>query len=283
MKRFFVHFWFLPFVFAPLVAGQNGAQPLGHHESLNSVLYVQTAVEYRATALGIYALAKLRLDEALQDPFWSAALEQLDDTRYAELPPAVVLDVDETVLDNSAYQARLIEDGTRFNSGSWLAWVDEEKATPVPGALEFTRYAASRGVQVIYLTNRNASGEQATRNNLRRLGFPVDERDDTILTRGERDEWTMSDKTPRRQFVADSYRILLLIGDNFGDFANEAANSLSGRDDSALNYAPFWGRKWIVLPNPLYGSWEGALIEYNYGAEVSDRLRKKHSRLKTAR
>lgn len=280
--RFVIIFLLLTGYAAP-GAAQNGALPLSHHESLNSVLYVQSSVEYRATVTGLYALAKLRLDEALADPEWTAALEQIGDRGMSDLRPAVILDVDETVLDNSPFQARLIEDGTSFNSKIWLDWVDEERATSVPGALDFTRYAASRGVRVIYMTNRDASGEAATRRNLLALGFPLDEDTDTILTRGEKPEWAVSDKTPRRRFIADTYRILLLIGDNFGDFTSDSAGSLAERTVAGQNYASFWGRKWIVLPNPLYGSWEGALIGYKYGESVADRLRMKHELLQTAR
>lgn len=254
-----------------------------HHEALLSVLWTQTAVEYAGVTRGAYTLAALQMDEALADSEWTASLEQLATGRYTSLPPAVVLDVDETVLDNSAFQARLIEDGLVYNADLWNDWVAEEKATAVPGALEFTRYAESKGVQVIYLTNRVTSVEQATRNNLEDLGFPVTDGEDGIITKAERPEWRSSNKTPRRAYVAETYRILLLIGDNYGDFSEQSRSSLSKRARSASGFASYWGRKWIVLPNAMYGSWDGALMDYKYGLPETERLFKKRSRLKAKR
>ncbi len=259
------------------------SKPELHHETLLSVLWTQTAVEAAGVTRGAYTLAALQMDEALADSVWTASLEQLETGHYASLPPAVVLDVDETVLDNSAFQARLIEDGLVYNAALWNDWVTEAKATAVPGALEFTRYAESRGVQVIYLTNREASVEQATRNNLEALGFPITDGEDGVITKAERPEWRSSNKTPRRAYVAESYRILLLIGDNYGDFSEQSRGLLSERARSASGYASYWGRKWIVLPNPMYGSWDGALIDFEYGLPETEKLLQKRSLLRANR
>ncbi len=253
------------------------------HETLLSVLWTQTAVEAAGVTRGAYTLAALQMDEALADSEWTASLEQLDTGRYSSLPPAVVLDVDETVLDNSAFQARLIEDRLLYNGDLWNDWVAEAKAMAVPGALEFTRYAESMGVRVIYLTNRMARVEQATRNNLEALGFPLADGEDVVITKAERPEWRSSNKTPRRAYVAEKYRILLLIGDNYGDFSEKARGSLSERARSAEGYASYWGKKWIVLPNPMYGSWDGALIDYEYDLPETEKLLRKRSRLKANR
>ena len=232
---------------------------------LNSTLWTQTAVEYEGTARQAYRMAEVMMQRALTDSLWTASLEQAEqgsDT-YRTKPPAVVLDVDETVLDNSPYQARLILDDAMYESESWAAWVREERADPVPGALPFTQAAADRGVQVIYLTNRDASLEAATRANLRNLGFPVDDAPDAVLTQGEQEGWTP--KTARRQWVAERYRILLLVGDNFGDFVAEADTSVSARRARSRSVREYWGSRWIVLPNPQYGSWEAALYDFEYG------------------
>jgi 5'-nucleotidase (lipoprotein e(P4) family) len=253
------------------------------NEALNATLWTQTSVEYGAVARGMYSLAHLRLDQALTTPDWTASLEQFATGRFSDLPPAVVLDADETVLDNSAYQARLIQDGEVFTRDNWDAWVQEADAGVVPGALDFTRYASSRGVRVIYMTNRSADQEAATRNNLIALGFPVSDDDDGVLTRGERPEWRSSNKSPRRKYVAESYRILLLIGDNFGDFSDASRGSLSDRSRASENYTSWWGKKWIVLPNPQYGSWESALFGGDYSLSQSDRLEQKFNSLQTGR
>jgi acid phosphatase len=262
----------------PLVQPTSDAQ---HHELLDSVLWTQTAVEFDAVATGAYALAALRLDEALANRNWTAALEQMGNGDYREKPPAVVLDIDETVLDNSAYEARLIAADDVYRSDTWGAWVQERAATAVPGALEFTRYAASKGVAVFYVTNRDADLEAATRDNLRARGFPLDEEDDRVLTRGERPEWDTSDKSPRRAFVADRYRLLLLVGDDFGDFSSASRGSIEERTSAATSYTSLWGRKWIVLPNAMYGSWEAALYGFDYGASEAEKRQRKREALRT--
>ncbi len=111
---------------------------------LDSTLWLQTAVEAEGLARQAYALATLRLEQALADPRWTAALEQAGEASH--LPPAVILDVDETVLDNSAFEARALQRGEAFDLSRWKEWVRSEQAQPVPGALEFCRYAAERGV-----------------------------------------------------------------------------------------------------------------------------------------
>lgn len=251
--------------------------------NLHSTLWMQTAVEYDGVARSAYQLASVMMDRALRDSTWTASLEQADQgpEGFRELPPAVVLDVDETVLDNSAYQARLIEDNETYDSDSWNAWCRERAAVPVPGALAFTQAAAEQGVQVIYLTNRDAAVEEATRDNLRTLGFPVNDAPDAVLTQNEREGW--DPKEPRRAWVAERYRILLLLGDNFGDFASGVETTLADRETIADRYDRFWGTRWIVLPNPQYGSWEGALFDFNYGLPPLETLETKHDRLQTTR
>ena len=251
--------------------------------NLHSTLWMQTAVEYEGVARSAYQLASVMMDRALRDSTWTASLEQADGgpERFRDLPPAVVLDVDETVLDNSAYQARLIEDNETYDAASWNDWCRERAAVPVPGALAFTQAAAEQGVQVIYLTNRDAEVEDATRDNLRTLGFPVDDAPDAVLTQKEREGW--DPKGPRRAWVAERYRILLLLGDNLGDFASGAEASLAERETIADRYDRFWGTRWIVLPNPQYGSWEGALFDFNYGVPPLQKLETKHDRLQTTR
>ena len=114
----------------------------------------------------------------------------------------MILDVDETVLDNSYYQARMIRDNTSYATATWDPWVMEAAATAIPGARAFTRYAEQKGVTVFYVTNRMANLEEATRRNLVSEGFPLHPTVDTVLTRGERPEWAASAKGPRRSHVA---------------------------------------------------------------------------------
>jgi len=262
--------------------GPSSSQPGVMYENLNATLWVQSSAEYIGAAEQAYLLARWMLDRALTDPTWTAALEQQAAGGYESLPPAVILDVDETVLDNSPYQARQILDGFEFTTATWHDWVREARATPVPGALAFTRYAAEQGVTVYYVTNRRAEVESATYDNLERLGFPMGGERDTLLTRDEQADWG-SDKGTRRQVVAAEHRILLLVGDNFGDFASGIDVTVAQRAELAGQYSELWGRRWIVLPNPQYGSWDGALIDYQYGLDLGAKRARKAAALRPAR
>lgn len=254
--------------------------PITANENLHSVLWTQTAIEYQATALQAYKLATIMLDRALADSSWTAGPEQGEMGGYEPLPPAVILDVDETVLDNSPYQARLVRDNAEYGSATWDAWVREQAAPPVPGAVDFTRYAAEHGVAVFYVTNRRANLEDATRANLAAYGFPFDPDEDRLLLRDEQPDWG-ADKATRRNAVGERHRILLLVGDNFGDFVSEVEVSVAARHALAERYADYWGTRWIMLPNPQYGSWEGALFDFDYSLSRDERLRRKAARLDT--
>ncbi len=235
--------------------------------NLYSALWVQTAAEYRAEALETYTAAMSQLDEALLDRSWTAAVEQTGD--YMGLPPAVILDIDETVLDNAPFQGQLILDKMPFDPARWDEWVAMEAATAIPGALDFVREAARRGVAVFYITNRSCAGadkdpgcaqETHTIRNLARLGFP-ETPPDRILLKGEQPGWT-SEKKSRRSAVAQRHRILMLVGDDLGDFLPDVASGIDPdqRKDLVDRYKDRWGRKWFILPNPVYGSWERVLV-----------------------
>ena len=221
------------------------------------------------------------LDRALKDKSWTAALEQAGN--YRKLPPAAVVDIDETVLDNAPYQASQVVAGVGFIPAQWTEWVMQAAAAPIPGAVEFCKYAASRGVQVFYVTNRDTGHEESTRRNLAAHGFPLATAVDTVLVRGEKAEWASSDKGIRRKEVASRYRILLLVGDDLGDFLSGVRASLARRRELSAPYTSFWGSKWIIIPNPGYGSWEEALLVGEKPETDSDRVRIRTALLDTAR
>lgn len=279
------------FVFLALGAGCAPAReavepeppPVHANENLHSVLWMQTSVEYAAVTKQTYRMATLRLDEALADTGWTASLEQQEMGAFGRRPPVVVLDVDETVLDNSRYQARLVLEDGEYSTASWQDWVREENATAVPGALRFVREAERRGISVVYLSNRRSETEAFTRANLATLGFPVAEEFDAVISRGERPEWDSSDKETRRTAVAERFRILMLIGDNLGDFLSDVEQSLEARRAAVAPFDEYWGERWFMLPNPQYGSWEGALFNYDYAGTREDRLRAKRDQLDTGR
>ena len=248
-------------------AGEDGGSgaPAGL-DNLNAVLWMQTAVEYRANSLQAYKWAGRVLDDALADPEWTALLGQT--AGFEDLPPAVILDIDETVLDNSYYEARLTLDNEVYSDDTWDAWVLQGAATAIPGAVEFTSLASSRGVKVFYVTNRRAHLEAATRTNLAAVGVALDESTDTLLLRGERPEWESSDKTPRWESIGASHRILMMFGDNMGDFTAAAEGTVAERQAFADAHADYWGTKWMTLANPTYGSFIGAVLDNDFSLPV---------------
>ena len=149
-------------------------------ERLHSTLWVQTSAEYAVAAVQVFALAAAQADAAMNDPTWTA-LPELQGPG-PDLPIAVIADVDETVLDNSAFAARNILLDRQYSGETWADWVREGAADPVPGAVEYLRWlAVQRGVTVFYVTRREASLEAATRANLSRHGFPLSDTEDTLL------------------------------------------------------------------------------------------------------
>jgi acid phosphatase len=142
----------------------------------------------------------------------------------------------------------------------------EAKANPVPGALTFTQRAASQGVAVFYLTNREATVEEGTRQNLKELGFPLADDEDRILSNHERENWT-SAKTKRRAYVAKNHRIIMIFGDDLNDFVSAKDISQKERTKIIDSNQDKWGIFWYILPNPVYGSWENAL--YNFDDSLS--------------
>ncbi|MCU0227678.1 MAG: hypothetical protein MUF01_08550 [Bryobacterales bacterium] len=250
---------------------RNACTPsAGTHENLNAVLWVSTSLEYRHAATQAFRLAALQLDRALVDPTWTAALEQ--SAGYETLPPAVVLDVDETVLDNSPAQVTSMMSPTgMFGEEDWDAWVRKAEAKAVPGAAEFLRLAAAKGVVILYVTNREAKHEADTIRNLQREGFPFADAQH-VLVKGEVPGWG-SDKSSRRRYVSSRYRIILLVGDDANDFQSGVRTGIEERTIAATPFDAWLGTKWIMLPNPTYGSWENALWGGGYPTSRAEALK----------
>jgi acid phosphatase len=245
----------------PAAAGE----PTPPNDALDAELWMRTAVEYRANCLGVYALAKTRLDEALADKNWTA-YDQTDD--FQNLPPAVILDLDETALDNSPYEASLVVNGAHFDPKTWNEWIKAERAQAVPGSVEFTQYAASKGVKVFYVSNRNADQKEATRGNLKKLGFPVGGNVDTLLLQRDRPEWSSGAKGSRFAYIAKDYRVLLMLGDQIGDFTDRYNTSLPERDKVFEVLKQHFGHDWMMLANPVYGSFASA--PYGHDAKLPE-------------
>ncbi len=239
---------------------------LGHaHEDLDATLWMQTSSEYRATCLQTYRSAIHQLGLALVDRQASAALEQqaaVHDpaANLSSLPPAVILDVDETVLDNSGFQAHLIKTGGQYSPDEWNQWIADAPSPPIPGVQEFLGACKAAGVTTFFVTNRSHVAKAATRANLEKYNLISTNCDiDTLLCKNDRETWT-SDKTTRRAHIGQSYRILLLIGDDLNDFVSVGIKpSPEARLALMEQHGDRFGKQWFCLPNPTYGGWERAI------------------------
>lgn len=289
MKRLYITLSVALFVY-----GCAGSPP--EKANLNSVAWMQSSEEYHALMQGAYNTARQSLDDALEDKTWTALLAQVpandsEASALGMLPPAVILDIDETVLSTLPYQAWLIKNKKSFSRISWHSWVSEAGAEATPGALDFVHYAMEKGVKVFYLSNRAARGALDTNRNgqidageeqqdlkpftvanLLRLGFLPQENisnADAVLLRGETDQegrarkgWAARDKSARRESLSTDYRVVLIMGDNLNDTVSEDNHGVMDSNRAR------WGRSWIVLPNPAYGYWEKRL--YNARRPLSD-------------
>jgi 5'-nucleotidase (lipoprotein e(P4) family) len=207
-----------------------------------SVIWQQQSAEYRALCYQAFNMAKWRLEKT--------KLKR----RYKY---AIITDIDETVLDNSYYEADNIRTNSEFAKESWKRWTDKAKATPVPGALDFLQYAKSRGVSISYISNRDTTEVRSTVANLAAYKFPDADREHMIFMSNT------SSKEERRLQVMKSHRVIMLLGDNLNDFTQLFEKKPNqDRLVEADKVKGEWGSKFIVLPNASYGEWENAAYDY---------------------
>jgi len=256
-------------------------------DNLNAVLWVQTSAEYRAACETVYRAAADKLGIALQEKNWDALVpgERDNAGKTAALKPAVIMDVDETVLDNSPYQARLVRNGKEYDEVTWDQWVAEKKAKAVPGVVDFARAAAAKGITILYLSNRAVHLKDATIANLKAVGMPV-ANDDVFLGLGTfvKDcEQNGSEKNCRRRLAGQQYRVLMQFGDQLGDFVQVVANTPADRSKLVDEYGDWFGERWWMLPNPTYGSWEPAVFNNAWDQPREARRQAKQAALDVAK
>jgi 5'-nucleotidase (lipoprotein e(P4) family) len=218
-----------------------------------AVLYQQTAAEYRALCYQAFNLAKFKLDQSLRV---MGLMKQ----------QAIIVDIDETVLDNSPYEAKSILDEIHYPA-FWDEWISKADAKPVPGALEFLQNAGSKGIKVFYISNRKEKHAEATLRNLVNLGFPNADAEHLLIQTAE------SSKKARREKVAEAHSIIMLIGDNLNDFTEVFdKKSISERFELTDSLKNEFGNRFIVLPNAIYGDWESAVFNYQYPTNPGDKI-----------
>ncbi len=242
------------------------------HESLNAGLWTQTSAEYAASTTQAYRIAMENLDRALADHGWTAALEQHGD--FSDLPPVVLLDIDQTVLDNSGYNTQLVLEGGQHTMERFTAWC-EAFAPVIPGVQAFMDYAVSRGVTVVYYSARPESLRDCTTRNLQAYGLPLPDASLLLLNDGT----PASRKDRQRAGLVKHHRILLIIGDNLDDFVEGSKVEPAARRALAAQHAERWGREWIILPNPVYGHWEASLYGFDRSLPREERINRKLQQL----
>ncbi|WP_432712468.1 5'-nucleotidase, lipoprotein e(P4) family [Pedobacter sp.] len=209
----------------------------GYRDYTNAVLWQQHSGEFRALAFQAYNFARLSLLEQLKNA---------DTTKRN----CVVVDIDETVLDNSPYQGFEIQHGRSYDLKTWTNWTSKGIADTIPGAFGFLKFASRFNVEVFYVSNRLGTEFDGTLHNLKRFGFPNADAAHLVLNE------STSDKEPRRQKIKEQYNILLLCGDNLSDFSNVFYREQKITTEEVNRAQQLFGTKYIVIPNPMYGDWE---------------------------
>ncbi|MDH1882810.1 5'-nucleotidase, lipoprotein e(P4) family [Empedobacter sp. GD03797] len=211
-----------------------------------AAFFQQRAAEYQALSQQAYNVAKMRLDEAIANK--------------GAKPLAIVTDIDETFLDNSYYAVEMARQGKTWSQETWANWTSKGIATPLAGSLDFFQYAASRGVQIFYVTNRYEVERPGTLANLEKYNYPIQSAQNLILRSKE------SSKEARRQNISKDYDIVLLLGDSLTDFSSLFDNHKSEKERAAAveTLKSEFGKRFIVLPNVGYGDWESAIFDYKY-------------------
>lgn len=209
--------------------------------SVQSVMWQQNASEYRALCYQAFNTAKMRLDIIL-------ANHPSPDKKLA-----IITDIDETVLDNSPYNAKLIIDDQEYTREEWVNWGNQITAEAIPGSKTFLNYAQSKGVEIFYISNRFVEQQATTLENLKKVGFPYADNEHLLLM----PDGEGSSKQKRFDKVAENYTVVLFMGDNLGDFSSSfLVNSTDKRNELTDALEADFGVQFIVLPNPMYGDWE---------------------------
>jgi len=236
-------------------------QSVYEHTTLALVGF-QTSAECRALYYQAFNTARMMLDNDLRTK------------KYAK-KRAVVFDIDDTILDDSQHSAMLLKESKLFPY-RYDEWIEAAREEALPGALEFARYAASRGVEIFYISNRTTNMLNATVRNLQNAGFPQ-AREDHVLLMGDDPS-----KESRRNSVGANHEIVLLLGDNLNDLSNSfEKKSIADRFAETDKARSQFASRYIVLPNPVYGAWESAVYDYRSDLTEKEKDARRKSVLKS--
>ncbi|MEI6856073.1 5'-nucleotidase, lipoprotein e(P4) family [Psychrilyobacter sp.] len=226
------------------------------NQSILGTVWVRDSGEYRALTHQAYNSGKFYLKEIVKDP-------QNKDKKLA-----IVLDLDETVLDNSAFAAWQAVNNKLFSPKDWARWVNAKQATEVPGSVDFVKTARDLGFEVFYVSNRNADLTVPTIKNLKNIGAPFADEEHVL------GKTTTSNKASRLKSIEDKgYTIVLLGGDNLDDFDSAVHRKLNiDRRNHVEDMKDSYGTKFIVLPNPEYGGFDSGIVDGYYQLSTSEKI-----------
>ncbi|MEV2285239.1 5'-nucleotidase, lipoprotein e(P4) family [Paenibacillus larvae] len=230
-------------------------------QQLMADLWFQTAGETKALYYQGYNIGRLKLDTAL--------------AKGTNKKPAIILDLDETVLDNSPYQAMTVKEGKTYPY-KWDEWIDKAESEALPGAIDFLKYAESKGVDIYYISDRRINQLDATIKNLEHVDAPQATKEHVLLKDPQE-----KGKEKRREIVSQKNDIVLLFGDNLSDFTDFDHKSVKERNNMVDETKEQFGDKYIIFPNPMYGNWESALYDYNSDKSDQEKIEIRQKNLKT--
>jgi len=238
----------------------DASEKVSNEHLTMAVLFQQKAAEYNALCYQAFNMAKMRIDNS------SKMLGGFK-------KKAIVVDIDETMLDNSPYEAKMILDSISYPT-EWDTWMNSASAKAVPGALEFAKWVETQKIEIYYISNRKEKYRAPTLKNLQELGFPYADNEHLMLKTDE------SSKKSRREKVQEKANIILLIGDNLNDFTEAfERKTTQERFEITDSLKSKFGTSFIVLPDAMYGDWENALYNYDHSLTPHEKIKIRHQKL----
>ena len=210
-------------------------------EKDRSLQYMKS-LEYDVLCQQVYITARNQFDKLYLNHEKSVMLEE---GTLKGLPLAIISDIDETILLNYKFQKRLTDSKEKFSYELFNEYIRKKTASTIKGSLEYYKYLASKGIKILYVSNRKYSTEKETYEHLKALGYPIEGKDDLLL-QNEKKEWGYN-KTTRRKFLTNKYNVIQIFGDSLLDFA--------ASEDLVMKNKNMFGISWFLIPNPFYGNW----------------------------
>ncbi|EAN6152594.1 5'-nucleotidase, lipoprotein e(P4) family [Salmonella enterica] len=232
------------------------------NQNESAVLWMQMSGEYKALAYQAFNVARIVFDSK---------------EKFKKGKKAVIVDLDETMIDNSPYSAWQIAMSQPYSSDTWSKWVENRNASAIPGAVDFARYVTAHNGTVFYVSNRSQDNFVATAANLNKVGFPSVSKETLLL----RQAGNNSDKSNRFQKIKeDGYQVILYIGDNLNDFPQRSYHkSAAERSQFVSDNKDKFGVDYVILPNPVYGDWELSLAKDYLKLPLNERVKVRQSAL----